>query len=229
MTTAASMTAGCISSPSNRATNRFMAEYNCPNVLMKRLSPNVTRVRGCGHVATYICGSQCIKDSERVAPETVSTRRAPAASSSAETGIKTGESQQGNRAVQTVFRRIEGTITISALPIASPDEVRIKATLHTPCANCEAKLAVDGELIPMQHVSSTTASSRTIEARFAAPDLVKMAGSTKTTFRFGQTDWELSDEDKHKVQEFIMTCRQEQALAGQVTPVSQGSAPSDSL
>lgn len=223
------VSSGCVSAATT-AGKRFTAEYNCQRFQAKELSKNVARVEGCGHVATYVCSvgsvaNQCIKESQET-----SQGHAQRTHQAERNGVKIGESKQGHRAVQVTFKRTEGSLTFSALPIHEPADVRIKLSVTRAClSNCEARLAVDGELLALTSKVATRQNGKEFELGLPAQSLTKLATGAKATLRLSELSWHLTDDDQQLLQEFIMTCRQEQALAGQVTPVSQGSAPSDSL
>ncbi len=144
-------------------------------------------------------------------------------------GVKLGESKNGHRVVQVAFKRLEGTLTVSALPIHEPSEVRLRLRLTRACQKaCEPRLAADGALLSLVPKGGTQDNGKTFELALPAESLSTLASSAKATLRIGELNWAISNEDKQQLQEFILTCRQEQALAGEA-PVATGTAPSDSL
>lgn len=214
---------------STRAGERFINEFNCPDVLVKELSQNIVRVRGCGLVATYVCGNQsnqCVKESSYAA---TAADEVKAESEKAKTlePQTTRTTKPDADTFQAIFRREAGFLTISAQPIKAPEQVHIQVQLSNGCEKCEAKLAVDGALIALTHVAST--SPKLVEATFNASDLAKLAASHKATLRVGQLDWEVSADDKATLKELISNCRQEQALSGVIMQSSGSEAPNQAL
>lgn len=213
---------GCGSSALVRVSaQRFSLEYNCPKALVKPLSKHTARVRGCGQVAVYVCaGGECLKESSREAP--VAAAEAPAKS------LVHGKSSQGNKAIQVDFKRVEGAVRFAAAPVSAPDEVQLVAVMGVACKGCQARLAIDGE--PVALVQPAAQMDAGSVAATTTPDiLMRIIESHKATFRFGDQDWEVSEEDKVRLKEFLMACKQEQALSGEIVRGDTQAGPSSDL
>jgi hypothetical protein len=217
----ASLTAGCFSM-TKVAGDRFMAEYSCPNAFVKELSPTSVRVRGCGRVDTFYCDEgKCIKESTR-ADDVV------AASQGGTSQVSSAQSQ-GNKAVQASFKRKEGSLTFTAVPVSVPDEVRLEANLGASCTDCQTRLAIDGNPVAVTYEAASQQPQNSYQAKLTLEMVAQMVSSDKTTFRFGGADWEVSAEDKAKLKEFVLICRQEQALSGEVVKPAGEATPNQQL
>lgn len=219
----------------HRAANVFMQDYNCSKVFEKKIGFQSYRVRGCGVTVTYLCvNARCIKESERrdeatAEPAAVAASAAPPKSE----GVVRSKNSKGELALwlKLVPDAANGSAlrsaSFGAVPLSQPDQLQLRVELQQPCADCQVRLAVDGEAVPLEQPAAATSGN---EVAMMLPRSVveSIAISHRAVFRLGKVDWELTNRDRQGLRDLMIRFREERALGD--APASSGAeTPSEKL